>query len=226
MKKLINQNDIEDREEDYLEKITYLAEEKVKSLSDVEKMTWKQSISLFFLTDDIKKKIRQEIEQKLIKLDILTILMSGLGLVTNGLQSLFYLKFKIIKTTYNNDKEDTFTIDVSGEPSNITEIFRFITSFSTVIVIILLIFHYNIKKNLLIFKQQVPFNSSLWSTGLLIPLIVEILLNLLHTPPYLNNITIKLSTTDTESIEVPIDLDLFVSVFITFRAYLIFMSRM
>ena len=56
MKKLINQNDIEDREEDYLEKITYLAEEKVKSLSDVEKMTWKQSISLFFLTDDIKKK--------------------------------------------------------------------------------------------------------------------------------------------------------------------------
>lgn len=222
MKKLINQNDIEDREEDYLEKITYLAEEKVKSLSDVEKMTWKQSISLFFLTDDIKKKIRQEIEQKLIKLDILTILMSGLGLVTNGLQSLFYLKFKIIKTTYNNDKEDTFTIDVSGEPSNITEIFRFITSFSTVIVIILLIFHYNIKKNLLIFKQQVPFNSSLWSTGLLIPLIVEILLNLLHTPPYLNNITIKLSTTDTESIEVPIDLDLFLSVFITFRAYLIF----
>ena len=79
MKKLINQNDIEDREEDYLEKITYLAEEKVKSLSDVEKMTWKQSISLFFLTDDNKKKIRQEIEQKLIKLDILTILMSGLG---------------------------------------------------------------------------------------------------------------------------------------------------
>jgi hypothetical protein len=79
MKKLINQNDIEDREEDYLEKITYLAEEKVKSLSDVEKMTWKQSISLFFLTDDIKKKIRQEIEQKLIKLDILTILMLGLG---------------------------------------------------------------------------------------------------------------------------------------------------
>ena len=59
MKKLINQNDIEDREEDYLEKITYLAEEKVKSLSDVEKLTWKQSIRLFFLTVDIKYIIRQ-----------------------------------------------------------------------------------------------------------------------------------------------------------------------
>ena len=143
-------------------------------------------------------------------------MFSGLGLLTNGLQSMFYLHFTVISV--NN----LYTIKVEGKSDNFVEILRFITTFSTIIVIILLIINYNIRKNLLIFKQQVSYNSSLWSTGLLIPLFIEILLHLIHTPPYLNNIMINMSTTDTKKIVVPIDLDLFLSVFITFRSYLIF----
>ena len=214
--KVKTQNDIEDEQEDYLDKVNFLAEEKVKTLSDLQKQEWKKAISWFFLTDSIKKKIRNEIEHKCKTLDIIIILFSGLGLLTNGLQSLFYLEFNV--TAKNN----LYTIKVKGKSTNLVEILRFITTFSTIIVIILLIINYNIRKNLLIFKQQVSYNSSLWSTGLLIPLIVEIFLHLIHTPPYLNNVMINMSTTDTKRIVVPIDLDLFLSVFITFRAYLIF----
>ena len=210
------QNDIEDEQEDYLDKVNFLAEEKVKSLTDIQKEEWKKAISWFFLTDSIKKKIRNEIEHKCKTLDIIIIMFSGLGLLTNGLQSMFYLHFTVISV--NN----LYTIKVEGKSDNFVEILRFITTFSTIIVIILLIINYNIIKNLLIFKQQVSYNSSLWSTGLLIPLFIEILLHLIHTPPYLNNIMINMSTTDTKKIVVPIDLDLFLSVFITFRSYLIF----
>ena len=49
------QNDIEDEQEDYLDKVNFLAEEKVKSLTDIQKEEWKKAISWFFLTDSIKK---------------------------------------------------------------------------------------------------------------------------------------------------------------------------
>ena len=54
--KVKTQNDIEDEQEDYLDKVNFLAEEKVKTLSDLQKQEWKKAISWFFLTDSIKKK--------------------------------------------------------------------------------------------------------------------------------------------------------------------------
>lgn len=146
--KVKTQNDIEDEQEDYLDKVNFLAEEKVKTLSDLQKQEWKKAISWFFLTDSIKKKIRNEIEHKCKILDIIIILFSGLGLLTNGLQSLFYLEFNVIS------KDNLYTIKVKGKSRNLVEILRFITTFSTIIVIILLIINYNIRKNLLIFKQH------------------------------------------------------------------------
>ena len=40
------QNDIEDEQEDYLDKVNFLAEEKVKSLSDIQKEEWKKAEQL------------------------------------------------------------------------------------------------------------------------------------------------------------------------------------
>ena len=53
-------------------------------------------------------------------------------------------------------------------------------------------------------------------------MLVEITINLIHTLPYMNDVMINISTTDTNSITIPIDLDLFFSVFVPFRVYLIF----
>ena len=198
-------------------RVRSLSQSKIERMTEKEKEEWKNAISWFFLTDTIKKKIRLEIQSKMKIIDILTILFSGLGLLTNGLQSMFYLHFEILKPT-----NDTRTIQVKGESKGYIEIFRFITTFSSLISISLIIMHYNIRKYLLIFKQQVELGSSLLSTKLLYPLIIEILLNLIHTPPYLNNVMINISTTDTNPQTIPIDLDLFFSVFVPFRVYLLF----
>ena len=50
------QNDIEDEQEDYLDKVNFLAEEKVKTLSDLQKQEWKKAISWFFFNRLNKKK--------------------------------------------------------------------------------------------------------------------------------------------------------------------------
>ena len=198
-------------------RVRSLSQSKIERMTEKEKEEWKTAISWFFLTDTIKKKIRLEIQSKMKIIDILTILFSGLGLLTNALQSMFYLHFKILKPT-----EDTRTIQVKGDSKGYIEILRFITTFSSLIAICLIIMHYNIRKYLLIFKQQVELGSSLISTKLLYPMLIEIILNLIHTPPYLNNIMINISTTDTNPQTIPIDLDLFFSVFVPFRVYLLF----
>ena len=186
-------------------------------MSDKEKEQWKNAISWFFLTDSIKRKIRLEIQSKLKIIDITTILLAGIGLLTNALQSMFYLHFEILKPTY-----DTRTIQVNGESKRYIELIRFITTITTIASISLIIMHYVIRKYLLIFKHQVELGSSLISTKLIYPMLVEITINLIHTPPYMNDVMINISTTDTNSITIPIDLDLFFSVFVPFRVYLIF----
>ena len=161
-------------------RVRSLSQSKIERMTEKEKEEWKTAISWFFLTDTIKKKIRLEIQSKMKIIDILTILFSGLGLLTNALQSMFYLHFKILKPT-----EDTRTIQVKGDSKGYIEILRFITTFSSLIAICLIIMHYNIRKYLLIFKQQIELGSSLISTKLLYPMLIEIILNVIHTPPYL-----------------------------------------
>lgn len=198
-------------------RIKSLSQSKIERMSEEEKNEWKMTVSWFFLTDTIKKKIRLEIQSKMKIIDVATIFLSGIGLAMNCLQSFFYLQFEIQKPT-----EDTRTIHVCGKSKNYIEILRFITTFTTIIAVGLIVMHYHIRKYLLIFKQQVELGSSLWSTGLLIPLIFEIIVNLIHTPPYLNNVMINISTTDTIPQVIPVDIDLFFSVFVPFRVYLLF----
>ena len=198
-------------------RIKTLSRASLERMSDKEKEQWKNAISWFFLTDSIKRKIRLEIQSKLKIIDITTILLAGIGLLTNALQSMFYLHFEILKPTY-----DTRTIQVNGESKRYIELIRFITTITTIASISLIIMHYVIRKYLLIFKHQVELGSSLISTKLIYPMLVEITINLIHTPPYMNDVMINISTTDTNSITIPIDLDLFFSVFVPFRVYLIF----
>ena len=189
----------------------------LERMNDNDKEKWKNAISWFFFTDTIKRKIRLEIQSKLKIIDISTILLAGIGLLSNALQSMFYLHFEILKPTL-----DTRTIQVKGISKGYIEILRFITTLTTLASITLIIMHYTIRKYLLIFKQQVELGSSLISTKLLYPMFISIILIVIHTPPYMNEVMINISTTDTNSVTIPIDLDLFFSVFVPFRVYLIF----
>ena len=213
-----NQDEVKEEEDEYVEKIRYLGIDMSKNLEHKQKLLWIKTINWYLLADNIKDKIRDYIEKKMKILDIIIILLAGLGLLTNGLQMTFYLKFKIER----EEKDKTYSIKITGESSNSIEALRFITSGSSLIVIILIMIHYEIKKNYLIFKHEIPFNSSYFSKNLIIPMVIEIILMLIHTPPFFNDKKIYLYTTGSNSERVPIYLDLFISVFILARVYLLF----
>ena len=211
-----NQDEIKEEEDEYVEKIRYLGIDMSRNLEHKQKSLWIKTINWYLLADNIKDKIRDYIEKKMKILDIIIIMLAGIGLLTNGLQMTFYLQFTKIK------EDNLYTIRITGNSSNTIEALRFITSGTTLIVIILIMVHYEIKKNYLIFKHEISFNSSYFSKNLIIPMIVEILLILIHTPPFFNDVKIYLYTTGSNSERVPIYLDLFISVFILTRVYLLF----
>ena len=97
-------------------RIKTLSRASLERMSDKEKEQWKNAISWFFLTDSIKRKIRLEIQSKPKIIDITTILLAGIGLLTNAL-----------KPTY-----DTRTIQVNGESKRYIELIRFITTITTI----------------------------------------------------------------------------------------------
>ena len=207
----------EEEENENIDKIRYLGIDMTKNLEHKQKLLWIKTINWYLLADNIKDKIRDYIEKKMKILDIIIILLAGLGLLTNGLQMSFYLKFtKVIEEDLTN------SIKITGHSTNLIEALRVITSVSSLIVVILIMVHYEIKKNYLIFKHEIPFNSSYCSKNLIIPMIFEIILILIHTPPFFNDIKIYLKTTGSNSETVPIYLDLFISVFILGRVYLLF----
>ncbi len=142
-----------EEEDEYLDKIKYLGKDMSKTLEHYQKELWLKTITWYILADNIKDKIRDFIEKKVKSLDITIIILAFLGVVTNSIQMSFYLNYTIIKT------DNRYSINIKGESSNLIEALRFITSISTLIVIILVFFHYRIKKNFLIFKYEIPINS-------------------------------------------------------------------
>jgi hypothetical protein len=89
------------------------------------------------------------------------------------------------------------------------------------ILIVLIILHYRNRLIFLIFKQKVNINSTLYSTGLIWPLILEILVCLIHTPPYTDNKTFAITTNMTKQV-VQLDIDLLISCLVPIRVYLLF----
>lgn len=206
-----------EEEDEYIDKIKYLGKDMSKTLESYHKELWLRTITWYILADNIKDKIRDFIEKKVKSLDITIIILAFLGVVTNSIQMSFYLNYTIIKT------DNRYSINIKGESSNLIEALRFITSISTLIVIILVFFHYRIKKNFLIFKYEIPINSSMLSKNLTIPMIIEIIFLIVHTPPFFNNMTINYRYKEVNIEEdIPIYIDLFISAFILTRIYLLF----
>ena len=206
-----------EEEDEYLDKIKYLGKDMSKTLERYQKELWLKTITWYIIADNIKDKIRDFIEKKVKALDITIIILAFLGIITNSIQMNFYLNYTLIK------KQNYYTINIEGKSSNIIEAFRFITSISTLIVIILVIFHYRIQKIFMIFKYEIPLNSSMLSLNLTIPMIIEIIFLIVHTPPFFNEMVInyRYSTINVNE-NIKIYVDLFISAFILTRVYLLF----
>lgn len=213
-----NQDEIASKEEEdeYIDKIKYLGKDMSKSLERYQKYLWLKTITWYMLADNLKDRIRDFIEKKVKTLDITIIILAFLGVVTNLLQMSFYLNFTVLK------ENNFYSINIEGKSSNLIEGLRIITSLSTLIIIILVYFHYRVKRLFLIFKHEIPFNSLLFSKNLIFPMVVEIIVLIIHTPPFFNDVYINYKITGNHEETIHVYLDLFISAFILSRVYLLF----
>jgi len=79
-----NQEEVKEEEEnEYIDKIRYLGIDMTNNLENKQKLLWIKTINWYLLADNIKDKIRDYIEKKMKILDIIIIVLAGLGLVTN-----------------------------------------------------------------------------------------------------------------------------------------------
>ncbi len=212
-----NQDEIASKEEEdeYIDKIKYLGKDMSKSLERYQKYLWLKTITWYMQADNLKDRIRDFIEKKVKTLDITIIILAFLGVVTNLLQMSFYLNFTVLK------ENNFYSINIEGKSSNLIEGLRKITSLSTFIIIILVYFHYRVKRLFLIFKHEIPFNS-LFSKNLIFPMVVEIIVLIIHTPPFFNDVYINYKITGNHEETIHVYLDLFISAFILSRVYLLF----
>jgi hypothetical protein len=88
------------------------AREKFKEMSDKQKKELRESLSWFFLTDSLKKKIRLNIQTKMKKMDIISLILAALGVLTNAMASFFYIDFekKQVEGNSNSNSNSNYII--------------------------------------------------------------------------------------------------------------------
>jgi hypothetical protein len=191
-----------------------IVKKRYDSMTDIQKKELVSAISWFFLTDNIKKNIRLKIQRDMKLMDIASLIFALLGVLTQIVASYFYIEFvkkeeisKIILIVGGK-----FSIDVvSNIDSNTVQILRFITSFTTLLLLILIVMHYKTRLNFLIFKQRVDINASLFSTRLIYPMLLELLICVIHSYPYMNGVMVQINSTTSDQMKIDIDLDLIIS---------------
>ncbi len=117
---------------------------------------------------------------------------------------------------------DSVSILVITNPTNTVQILRILTSISTFFLIIFIFLHYKTRLYFLIFKQKVDIDSTLLSTRLVYPLILEILFCSIHSFPNMNNVRVIINTTGSNPRPIEVDIDLLISIVVPLRAYLLF----
>ena len=74
----------------------------------------------------------------------------------------------------------------------------------------------------LIFKQRVEIGSTLVSTKLIWPMLLELLVSIIHSPPGMNNVNCGISTTGSNPVVIQVDLELIISILVPLRVFLLF----
>ena len=172
------------------------------------------SIASFFLTDSIKMKTRQIIKRQMKKNDIIVIYLAFLGFICNILSSSYYITFETIDFTdkginmFSNNEIPNSTLAV--------QILRFISFFSTILLLTFIFRHYLIRLKFMIYKQIVEITSTLISTKLIYYLICELILCSVHSPPFLDNIVVIINSYSGKPTRI--DVDLILSSIIPIRA--------
>ena len=135
---------------------------KFNSLDESKRIELEASIGWLFLTDDIKKKRREQLQSIMRTNDIVLLILAFIGIFSNVISSSMYLSSQKV-----SDAEGKINIQLIPDETNTVFAFRVVTSITTLFLLIFLIRHYLIRLKFMKFKQKVSIISSLYSTGLL-----------------------------------------------------------
>jgi hypothetical protein len=206
--------------------------ENIKNLGLDQKQTKELEASLAWLLipENIKKKTRERITNKLKLNDKLCLGIALLGIITNIYASSLYVTFDIF---YNykgeelapntlcltTNEKDTITTRVVPNNSDFVKILRSLTTIFTILLLIFIARHYFLRLRLEIYKQKLDITSNIYSSGMLWKLLAEFAVCIIHSPPFLDNMTVDIPLDNDCS--VPVDIDLITSVVIPLRTYLL-----
>lgn len=192
------------------------ARKKIQNMDEESKNNLKTSISWFFLPDNLKKITREKIQARMKIIDIFSLILAAIGIMSNIIASSLYIKFEKIQT------DNLIDVNVIGTPSNTVTTLRWITTGSTFILLLLVLYHYITRLQFHIFKQRLEISSNIFSSKLIFFVLLEFCVCAIHTPPYLDNVTVPITTSGENPVTVQVDLDLILSMIIPLRVYLLF----
>lgn len=184
---------------------------KIKSIQSKNKVKLIKIIAWCFLAENLKIKLRKGIQNQMKKLDKFLALFYFIGFSTNLIQDLLYFKFDKTMTS------KTITIIVKGVPTLTIQVFRSFTTFTTIICLLLLPYHYKIERYLSIMKNEMPMNKTFVSKCYLPKIILIVILTAIHCPPYFDGFFITIPTTDNVPKYIQVDLLMFINVFVSLR---------
>ena len=188
-----------------------------EDISNKERKELLSCLANNFYPAELYKKKSKTIQERMKLCDKLVLFFAFLGLITNVISSSLYIKCE--KKFYLDGKID---LNVTGEETRTVFLLRLVTSITTLILLLLIVRHYCLRIELLKFQNKLKVTDNIFSSGLLLRLICELIVCLFHSFPHLNNVTVRFtSTTGTNAEKYDIDVDLFLSSLIPCRIYLI-----
>jgi len=193
---------------------------KFDSLSEIDKQGLKNALSWLLMTDKIKNKARESIQKEMKTNDIIAIVLAIFGVATSLIASSLYIDFvmhDVIKDAVTGVEK--ITIEVKAHSNDAVKVLRWLTSISTLALIIFIIRHYQIRLKFQIRKNQCSPNSTLCCSNLIGYLIFEVLFCLMHTPPYFDGFEIPF--TQSNGVVSKVDVDLILTSLIPSRVYLL-----
>lgn len=181
----------------------------LESLKPEKQQELMAALGWLFLTDDIKLKYIDKKKREMKINDLIALIFAFVGLITNITASYMYASSYLLPSKDENN-QDTMSIIVFTNPTPVVQLLRLITTLTTGILQFFIYRHYQLRMEFMVIKQKVEVTSTLYSSGILWYMIIEMFICIFHSPPFLDNVKIT---------SFNIDIDFYLVSLITFRVY-------
>jgi len=181
----------------------------LESLKPEKQKELMAAIGWLFLTDDIKLKYIDKKKKEMKINDLIALILAFVGIITNVIASYLYASAYLFPS-HDENGNSIMSIIIYTKPTAVVQLLRLITSITTAILLFFIYRHYQLRRQFMIIKQKIEVTSTLYSSGIIWYMFLEMFICFFHSPPYLDNIKIS---------SYQIDIDFFLVSLIPFRIY-------